>query len=178
MPTCSKCGGRINFGDNPFCNPNGGEHEPMGNFFVGNAKRFDPVVVFRDASGNITPAAHTSERTPRGCRRVEVDSIQGVRRLEGEMSAQSQREREQRIEREAATFEPYRKQKRSELMAKLPRMSAGGQDFARRAMAHTDQKTQQHHQRYDPGVHIDAFANDRSSRVAHSDESTVGKARE
>jgi hypothetical protein len=168
---CSECGGEIEVGDWPFCNGNPARHVPAdGRFAAG----FDPVVIHRDAAGNIRYPANIHAPVPEGYQKVELRTVSEVRRFEAEVNQREHVKADQHHSAREAAFAAAQSIRRSDLRGKMRNMSAFGQDFARHAMERTDSSRPQPR---DVGFHLDVFSNDSSNRETHRDARTDWKGR-
>lgn len=170
MSTCPSCGHELHIGDFPFCEPGGG-HSPARSV---NAALFDPVVIHRDAAGNIRYPANIHAPVPEGYQKVELRTVGEVRRFEAEVNQREHASADQHHSAREAAFAAAQSNRRSDLRGKMRNMSAFGQDFARHAMERTDSSRPQPR---DVGFHLDVFSNDSSNREVHRDERTDWKGR-
>jgi hypothetical protein len=137
-----------------------------------DAQPFDPVVIHRDANGNIRFPGSTSAPVPEGFERVELRTTREVRSLEREVNLRENAAREQHLEREANAHANMRRDLRSELRQAMHGMSAYGRDFARHAMETTEQRQREKQRHTDAGFYVEAFSQDSSNREAQVDAST------
>ncbi len=127
----------------------------------------DAVVVYQAPDGSFrfpgeTGGASCAKYDRLGYTRVEARGFAEVRHLESRMNthehSQMMRKQEQIQERR----ERGESLRRSELRSRMQGMSRLGRDVARAAMARTDAKGRPIVR--DAGLHVDAYANDRSNR--------------
>lgn len=137
-----------------------------------NAQSFDPVVIHRDAEGNISFPGNSNAPIPPGFEKVELRTVREVRALEREMNTRERARAEEHIMREESAFRAGREERRSELASAMVRMSPYGRDFARHVMKAMDERRHQRRHIPDPGFFVEAFSQDSSNREAHFDAST------
>lgn len=166
MSNCQQCGEPIEIGDWPYC-PHG---STVGRF----AQGFEPVIVHRDADGNVRLPANRNAPVPEGFERVELTNVNQVRQLEGKMNADSKRQWEQWKERESEHFSELQREGRRELRERMKHMSPMGRMFAEYAMARNDRRSQPG---YEPNFFVEVFSMDASNREAWRDAETGWRAR-
>jgi len=163
---CSHCGHELQVGEWPYC-----PHPSVNGTF---AAGFDPVVVHRDAAGNIRYPANIHAPVPEGYQRVELRTVNEVRRFEQEVNQRERVKADQHLSQREAQFSAQQSSRRSDLRGKMRNMSAFGQDFARHAMDRTDNRRSAPRE---VGFHLDVFSNDSSNREVHRDARTDWKGR-
>jgi len=153
------------------------------------AKRFDPVTVFRKPDGTYCFPGRSNDPTPEGMQRVELTSSTAIRKFEREENLRVKQKHEQRLEREDKGFTPIKRAKRDMLWDQMAGrapivtkdgqkenrpFSAPGRKFAEVAMAKSDerQSLSRQAQRFEPNFHIEAFSLDSSNRLPHNDVDT------
>jgi hypothetical protein len=165
VTTCPKCGAELHRGDWPFCDAPGGH----GSVFNVNAARFEPVLVFEDAGGNVRfPGSH-DDPVPPGFAKRELRTIHEVRAFENRMNREERARWERHQEAEHNAWSAAEKERRAQLRAEMQHMSAAGRDFARYAMEQNDRRPREN---FDPGFRIAVFSDDASNREAHRSERT------
>lgn len=134
----------------------------------------DPVVVYRDPSGNyVFPGAtdglyaHTCES--RGYTRVELKGWADVRRFEQEMNKRTRSDTEYRAERQSEAIERGEKLRRSDFFQKMSSMSPFGRAVARAAIEKNNAKPRP--KGHDTGFHVECYSYDRGSRDDSRDPS-------
>lgn len=182
--TCSECGGEIRLGDYPLCHGDPAKHERMSGGFLGNAKRFDPVVVFRNpVTGQISVPGRNDDPTPHGYQRVVADDIRKVRQIERELRTRSSAERDAEIEKRGVVYGGYKlkpeteiiKERREVLRDKMQGFSPQGRQFAEYCMKRADDERAKKAARTrsaDIGGGFEAFNQNRSNRLEHNDPET------
>lgn len=167
---CPDCGAELQIGDWPFCRRTG-SHEPTR---ARLSQTFDPVVIHRDAAGNVRFPASPDSPVPSGFAKVELRTVHEVRKFEREVNGKERARWDEHRERVARAAEESTRARRSELLDAMQHMSPYGRDFARQAMDANDRKSAGS---YDAGFHIEAFSQDSSNRAPHRDERTGWRAR-
>jgi hypothetical protein len=170
MSTCPECGHEIQIGDFPFCEPGGG-HSPARSV---NASLFDPVVIHRDAAGNIRYPANGSAPVPEGYQRVELRTVHEVRKFEAEVNQREHAASDQHLSAREKQFSEKQAANRRELRTAMDGMSNYGRDFAREAIERGNNRRAQTRE---VGFHLDVFSNNSSNREVHRDERTQWKGR-
>ena len=132
------------------------------------AQAFDPVLVFRDASGHYRFPGRNSGEVPKGYEPVFLRTTAEVRKFEKQMNAKERERYMIHKEREEATYREFLGSRRSELRQRIQHMSQFGRDFAEAAMRANDEAPSADH-KFDPAFHIEAFSFDSSNRDPHTD---------
>ena len=166
MSLCESCGNEVFVGDWPWC-PHGSVH---GRF----AQGFDPVVIHRDAEGNVRLPGNKSDVPPEGFERVELTTINQVRQLEAAMNGKARREWEDWKQRESEHFSGLQREGRRALRERMREMSPLGRMFAEYAMAQNDSRRRPD---FDPNFFVEVFSMDASNREAYRDAETGWKPR-
>ena len=164
--TCSTCGAELHVGDWPYC-PHGSTRERF-------AQSFDPVVVHRDAEGNIRYPAHVDAPVPAGFQKVELRTIGEIRNFEAEVNLRERAKADQHLSRRERDFSEAQSHRRRELRSRMEHMSPFGADFARLAMERGNNRSSAPR---DVGFHIDVFSNNSSNREAYRDAKTEWRGR-
>ncbi len=131
MSTCPECGGELHVGDWPMCGGDPARHVPADGRF---AQGFDPVVIHRDAAGNIRYPANGSAPVPEGYQRVELRTIHEVRKFEAEVNQREHAASDQHLSAREKQFSEKQAANRRELRTAMDGMSNYGRDFAREAI--------------------------------------------
>jgi hypothetical protein len=153
-------------GDWPYC-----PHPSVtGSFAAG----FDPVVIHRDAAGNIRYPANIHAPVPEGYQRVELRTVHEVRRFETEVNQRERAAADQHLSAREQQLSEKQAINRRELRTAMEGMSSFGRDFARHAMEHGNNRRPQTRE---VGFHLDVFSNDSSNREVHRDARTDWKGR-
>ena len=135
---------------------------------------FDPVVIHRDAQGNIRYPAHINAPVPEGYQRVELRTTHEVRRFEAEVNQRERAKADMSLSQREAAFSAAQSQRRRELRSDMAHMSALGQDFAREAISRSNNRRAVPR---DVGFHLDVFSNNSSNREVHRDAKTDWRGR-
>lgn len=138
------------------------------------AQPFEPVVVFRDAAGNVRFPGRTDSSIPEGFQRVELRTSAEVHRFEREMNVRENAKHDIHAECEERYYNELERKNRRELREAMRQMTPQGRAFAEEAMRQGDKRPSG---RFDAGFHLPAFHYDSSNRAEHRDERTGWKAR-
>lgn len=166
MVKCLNCGAELEIGDWPFC--------PHGSVSRRWASSFDPVVIHRGKNGSVRFPARGDARVPEGYAKVELRTIQEIRRFEREINQQERAIHDDHQAREEHALTPDRSARRAEVRDAMRRMTPLGRDFARLAMKRNDERPRGN---FDAGFHIEVFEQDSSNREPHCDQRTDWKER-
>jgi len=139
-----------------------------------NARRFDPVTVFRKPDGTYALPGRSNDPTPAGMQRVELTSASAVRRFEKEENSRVKHIKEESLEREDRMFTPFKKQRREALKKKMETFSGLGRQFAEVAMKKSDERPSLSEKacKFDPNFHVQAFSMDAGNRLPFNDVDT------
>jgi hypothetical protein len=170
MDRCSDCGDELHVGDWPFCR-GPGSHTPARQQ---NSQLFDPVVIHRDAAGNIRFPGAVDAPVPAGYQKVELRTINEVRRFEAEVNMRERVKADESLSARERQFSEKQSALRGDLRGAMRHMTPFGQDLARLAM---DRNNQRGSKPRDVGFHLDVFSNDSSNREIHSDAKTGWRGR-
>lgn len=170
MTICPKCGAELELGDWPYCEAPGGH----GSIHRMRVQGFDPVVIHRDAQGNIRYPAHSEAPVPAGFQKVELRTVAEVRRFESEVNMVERVKADQSLSQRERAFSEKQAEARRDLRSRMAHMSEFGKDFARHAMENTNQRRPKSR---DVGFHVDVFSNNSSNRETHRDALTDWKGR-
>lgn len=174
---CPSCGDPIQIGDWPFCS-GPGSHQSV---FQRDSLNFPAIVLFKDLStGEVYPAAHTSESTPHLHERIE---IRDMRTADFYIRQINSREREKAVDRREMNrlyFEERTKERREKVDSLLAsgKLSNRARWLAEKARAYANAK---HEKRFskplDPHAHFQALSFDSSNRMPYSSPETGWKDR-
>ena len=141
------------------------------------AQSFDPVVIHKDASGNVRFPANSNAPIPAGFQKVELTNLHQIRQLEKEVnSKESAKLREHRYS-ERASSDEAKKVRREAFRQAVAKMSPKGRQFAERAMEYVDQKKSKRGLGDEANFHLEAFSYDSSNREAYLDAQSDWKRR-
>ena len=139
------------------------------------AQAFDPVLIYRDASGHTRFPGRNDGPVPKGYEPIYLRTTSEVRNFERRMNAKERERYFAHKERNEARFSEWTSASRSELRQKMQHMSPRGRDLAETAMRENDRNSGVDN-RFDPAFHLNAFSFDASNREAHYDrDSRRGK---
>jgi len=163
---CEKCGVLVLQGQWPLCGRLGASGH--GWTRTDPAQRFDPVLVFRDPkTGEYRFPGRNDAPTPKGYVREELRTISDVRQFERRWNQIERGRADAAVSREQARRQAVQEQLRPDLYRAMQSMPAIMRDFARAAIERGNARPSTK----DPGCHVSAFSDDRSTRA---NESVVG----
>lgn len=139
-----------------------------------NAQPFSPVLLFRKPDGSYSFPGVNDAPTPEGCQRVELRTVDEVRKLEREVNRIEYARHEEAHGREEAFYAELQSRNRSELRAAMQHMSPAGRDFALEAMRRNDERSRP---RFEPGFNIEIFSQDSSNREDYRDQTSGWRGR-
>lgn len=161
---CRSCGNTLSIGDWPYC--------PHSSIYAQSAQHFDPVVIHKDAEGNVRFPGRADAAVPAGFEKVELRTVREVRQFEHDMNVRGRAESEQAAYNRTQTFDREHRMRRSELAQRMPGLSPFSRELAQVAMRQRDARQSSKNKPFDVGFHVEAFSQDSSNRGAHCDEST------
>lgn len=132
------------------------------------AQSFDPVLVYRDASGHFRFPGRNTGPVPQGYEPVYLKTTAEVRSFERQVNSKERERYFAHKERQEKRFEQWIRDARSDLRQKMQHMTPHGRDLAEAAMRANDADTGINH-RFDPAFRVEAFSMDAGSRDAHYD---------
>jgi len=151
-------------------------------YYNSPAQRFDPVVIHRDAAGNVRFPGNTNAPVPEGFQKVELRDMTEIRKFEGEMNRkdasaaadfhaaqQSYRAGQLAHNREqlARGFATHDEAGRP-VTVSLDKFSPRGREFYEAMRKQSDART---HRAARPEFYIEAFTQNASNRDDHHDPS-------
>lgn len=149
---CADCGADLEIGDWPFCGRKGG-HESI---FKRWASPFDPVVIHKDASGNVRYPGRADAPAPKGFERVELRTVAEVRDFERSVGRREAARHDAAQVREELAFAQQVKHNRADLFQAMARMSNHGRDFARIAIEQNNRRGGR--KPFDAGFRVEALS--------------------
>jgi hypothetical protein len=161
---CRACGHTLNIGDFPFC-----PHESV---YAQPAQHFDPVVIHKDAEGNVRFPGRADAAVPAGFEKVELRTVREVRQFEHMMNVRGRAESEQAAYNRTQTFDRESRVRRAELLQRMPGLQPFSRDLAKVAMQQREMRQGSKNKPFDVGFHVEAFSQNSSNRGAHCDESS------
>lgn len=165
---CSTCNHEMEIGDYPFC--------PHESIYPQDAQGFSPVVIHKDAKGNIRFPGNSNAPVPDGFQRVELTNVREVRKLEREVNSFELGRAENNRHKQRAVAEGERMERRAKFKELVQTFSPRGRQFAEAMMTARDRhKTRLDRPITDMGFRVDAFSNDSSNREHYRDEATGWK---
>lgn len=139
-------------------------------YYTAPAQRFDPVVIHKDAQGNIRFPAHANAPIPEGFQKVELTTVSQVRSLEREVNFSNQLDAERfRASRRALTDGQLKENRR--VMEKLiQNFTPRGRRFYEAMRQVSEMRQQQGSKPTRPEFFVEAFTNNQSNRDAYYNE--------
>jgi putative FmdB family regulatory protein len=131
------------------------------------AQTFIPVVVHRDAEGNISYPGRSDEPAPPGYERVELRTIEDVRQFEKTVNEKDYREWSEKQEKLLEAQEQAEHDRRSELFSQVK--TEFGRNLLRLAIERSNSRPRK---KFFPGFHVKIFSDDASRRRPWADEDT------
>jgi hypothetical protein len=136
------------------------------------AQRFDPVVIHKDAAGNIRFPGSSDSPVPAGFEKVTLTDFHQVRKLEREMNARERSRAHELNDAKNSHFRDVMKQSREAVSHIVERMSPRGRRFYHAMREASDRRMQTREGRSTPesNFFLEAFSMDSSNRDAYRDE--------
>lgn len=122
-----------------------------------------PIVVFRNAKGEVAYPGDPTDPAPKGYERQELRTIREIESFEREIGSKERGRAEKFAEAENAFFESRRKQNRSDLRMAMQSWSPIMRAAAEQAMRKTDERQKRV---ADGGVRVHILHFDQSNRAA------------
>jgi len=175
---CQKCGKVTElyftrFVDHPNCLDCGEpmDYRPAFNYTSETrAQRFSPVVIHKDAAGNVRFPGRADAPVPEGFQKVELTNIHEVRKFEKDMNSRD-REQAEKFRGVRGQFLDGQLAANREAMKELvKRFTPRGRFFYDKMREASEAKQKQGAKDVRPAFYIDAFSNDASNRESHFDE--------
>lgn len=163
---CSKCGEKLSVGDWPFC--------PHGSVFSRRLAEVPPIVVHRNAKGELRFPAHADAPVPKGYRRVEIP-FHEAHKLEKEMNVKEKLRYQEHRRQEIEAWAPWRKQLNDQLRERMKTMSPEGRAFAQAALERYAKKDTC--PKFDAGFHLPVLHFDSGHMEPYCDQKTGWKNR-
>lgn len=141
-----------------------------------DAQAFSPVVIHKDAKGNVRFPGSANAPVPEGFQRVELTNVSQVRKLEREVNAFELSRAEGNRLKQRDKAEGERMERRSKFKELVRNFSPRGRQFAEAMMIARDRhKTRLDKRITDMGFRVDAFSNNHSNREEYRDSATGWK---
>lgn len=136
------------------------------------AQGFNPVVIHKDADGNIRFPGSVDAKVPEGFQRVELTTIQQVRQIEKEWGEKDQKEANQfRASRQFLTDGQLKENRRVMESIVRDRFTPNGRKFYEAMRKVSEEKQRLGPKSTSPAAYFDAFTNNTSNRESFYDES-------
>jgi len=134
------------------------------------AQRFDPVVIHKDAEGNIRFPAHTNAPVPKGFHKVELTDINQVRKLEREINSQDRKKADRFREARSKFLDGQLKENRRAMETLVERFSQRGKRFYDMMRQVSEDRQKNGLRNTNPEFYVDAFSMDQSNRDSFYNE--------
>lgn len=168
MVTCSECGQELEIGSWPYC--------PHGSIYEGNARRFDPIVVW---ASNTDPEkfsfpGQANEPCPPEYHRVEITNLREADRFVSRMNAIERAKMMELRDLNYQALDEQTKRRREDTMARIhfnPKAAAlfrAARDYADRRR----EEKRSRHRNLDPHFHINVLSFDSGNRNSYSGPET------
>jgi hypothetical protein len=139
-------------------------------WYNSQARRFDPVVIHRDALGNVRFPGSSSAPVPEGFQRVELTDFHQIRQFEKEINQRDVREAEHFRNTRQAFLDGQLKENRRVMEGELlPRFTQRGRKFYDAMRQVSEQRRLAGTKSSKPEFHVEAFSMDSSNREIHTD---------
>lgn len=152
-----------------------------------SAQRFTPVVIHRDAAGNVRFPAHVNAPIPEGFQKVELTDFHQIRKFEKEINDRDQVQAKEFQNSRQKFLDGQLTENRRALNAILAGgkwdgvdkdgkpvtrqgMSPQGRKFYEKMREISMQKQQKSRSNPNPAFYLDAFSNDSSNRESYRDQ--------
>ena len=133
----------------------------------------ETIVVYKDSDGHYRIPGRNDQKTPAGYERVELRTLNEIRKVQSEIGSSEHRRFEESQQRQRAHFDEIRRQNRSELRDRIKTPLV--RDILEAAIRRRDAQPRK---TYDAqGHYFEVTEFDRSSREPHSDSMTNWKER-
>lgn len=137
---------------------------------VANAQRFSPVVIHRDAEGNIRFPGNVNSPVPEGFEKVELRDFQQIRKFEKEVNDKERRKIDEHQGNKAKFLDHHLEGNREAMREIVSRFSPRGRRFYESMREVSEQKQKQFRGRANsPNFYIEAFSMDSSNRDGYHD---------
>lgn len=136
-----------------------------------HAQRFNPVVVHRDAQGNLRFPGNANSLVPAGYEKVELTTVQQVRDLEHRMNAKDKIAADKFRSARQSLTDGQLKENRRVMDTLVSQFSPKGKAFYAAMRRASEAKQQLGPKHTNPEFVVDAFSNNQSNRDQYFDES-------
>jgi hypothetical protein len=133
------------------------------------AQRFAPVVVHKDAEGNIRFPGRADAPLPPGFHKVELTDFHQVRKFEREVNQRDKERAEKFHNAKAQLLDGQLKENRRVMEGLVKQFTPRGKKFYDKMREVSEAKQRNGGRPIDPGFYIEAFTQDSSNREAYRD---------
>lgn len=135
----------------------------------GDAQNFSPVVIHRDALGNIRYPGSADAPVPLGYEKVELRDLHSVRKFEAEVNSRDLAQSVQFSEAQKSLREGQLKENRRVMDGLVKNFTPRGKRFYDQMREVSEKKSASGHNRPDPSFFVEAFSQNSSNREDHRD---------
>lgn len=133
------------------------------------AQRFSPVVVHKDAEGNVRFPGHADAPLPPGFHKVELTDFHQIRKFEKEINAKDRERASKFHEAKSFLLDGQLKENRRVMSELVKNFTPRGKEFYAKMKEVSERKQKQGGRGIDPGFYIEAFTQDSSNRQGYRD---------
>lgn len=139
---------------------------------VRNAQGFTPVVIHRDAEGNIRLPAHVDAPMPPGFQKVILSDIHQIRKFEKDMNTVERAKIQDHARNKIRNMDGQLAENRRAMSEIVRKFSPRGRKFYEAMRAASEAKQKQFAARGlpEPNFHVEAFSQDSSNREQYRDQ--------
>jgi hypothetical protein len=149
----------------------GGEADYAPSFYYTSqtAQRFAPVVVHKDAEGNVRFPGHADAPLPPGFHRVELTDFYQIRKFEKEVNQRDKERASKFHEAKSFLLDGQLKENRRVMNELVKNFTPRGKAFYDKMREVSERKQKTSGRPIDPGFYIEAFTQDSSNRQGYRD---------
>ena len=133
------------------------------------AQRFAPVVVHKDAEGNVRFPGHADAPLPPGFHKVELTDFHQIRKFEKEVNQRDKERASKFHEAKSFLLDGQLKENRRVMAGLVKNFTPRGKEFYARMQEVSKRKQQTSGRPIDPGFYIEAFTQDSTNRQGYRD---------
>jgi hypothetical protein len=133
------------------------------------AQRFAPVVVHKDAEGNVRFPGHADAPVPEGFHKVELTDFHQIRKFEREVNQRDKERAEKFHSAKSFLLDGQLKENRRVMGELVKNFTSRGRKFYDKMREVSERKQKEAGRGIDPGFYIEAFTQDSSNRQDYRD---------
>lgn len=134
------------------------------------AQRFSPVVIHKDAQGNIRYPAHANAPVPEGFQKVELTTVQQVRSLEREVNSRDREQSEKFRHSRQIMLDGQLKENRRVMEGLVQKFTPRGRKFYEKMREVSERRRLRGPNDVKPEFVVEAFSQNQSNREAYYNE--------